>query len=70
MAEVEALSACHAVRGEGVVIHNVPISWQQQDAAEPSTCTAVFHLSLQFCTERMLRFLSLEQNFQKNPSEQ
>ena len=69
IAEVESESVAQSVRGESVVIHNVAITWIP-DHADSSATNAMFHLPVQFCTERMIRFLSLEQNMSRTTGEQ
>ena len=69
IAELENECVTQAVRGESIIIHNVAITWLADRADSPAT-SAMFHLPMQFCTERMIRFLSLEQNMSRTSGEQ
>ncbi len=70
--ELETEAVWDSVRsGDSITIHNVAISWMQQNTTDPSpedatAVTAMFHLPMKFCLERMIRFESNEQKFQRN----
>ncbi len=69
LSTLECEAAYRAVHGDSTIIHNVGVTWLP-DHNDVSMYNAMFQLPILFCTERMIRFLSMETNWSQNPGTQ